>query len=406
MSVRVKKLFVGIVVVFLIISSVLCGYGCEKHAHIYTQNVIAPTCEKNGFTIKKCDCGYEEIFDYVDKLGHSFGEYVSDNNASYVIDGTKTAKCTRNGCLKTNTIYDNGSKLKYKVKFYYDTSSEPIIQEVESGKRVSVPIVPQKTNYIFMGWSEYGGTNIYYDFSKSVTKDFSLYAYYELDAVTITNKISTDTIKGVVKIYNKCYNSFLGIETGFSTSLGSGFCFRINNGRYYVITNCHTAINNTNYDNQEFTIVDYQGKEYVGYLYKSPAKTSSAISAAYDLAVLYFKPSSTNVKKLDLATNNPKIQSDVVLLGSPAGQANSITYGNVSGHQNIKLSNCSTRESNVTFPVIISNAYANSGSSGGPLLNSNLKVVGVHYAGNRTKGYSFAIPIEKVREFLNKYFYS
>lgn len=41
------------------------------------------------------------------KLGHSFTNYTSDNNATCTVDGTKTAKCNR--CTNTNTITDVGS---------------------------------------------------------------------------------------------------------------------------------------------------------------------------------------------------------------------------------------------------------------------------------------------------------
>lgn len=49
----------------------------------------------------------EEVM--LDMLGHSFTEYVSDNNADYGLNGTKTAHCDRCGIL--NTIPDSGSML-------------------------------------------------------------------------------------------------------------------------------------------------------------------------------------------------------------------------------------------------------------------------------------------------------
>ncbi len=293
----------------------------------------------------------------------------------------------------------------HKVSFIYNNGTATSTVVVENGKTVSTPKDPQKTNYIFSGWYTESLFINKYDFSKSVDRDLTLYAKYEVDAVTITNKISTDTIKGVVKIYNKSYNTFLGIETSSSTSQGSGFCFYTQSGYYYILTNCHVAKKDSSYDKQKFTIEDYQGKTYEGYLYQNTNKTYSAISPSYDLACLWFKPSSTNVKKLSFANGNPSFYEDVISLGAPRSQSNAITYGNVSDYRKITLSNTSVSRSNVTFDVICHDAYINNGSSGGPLLNTNLKVVGVNYAGD-SSGFGYAIPIEKVQEFLRKYFYN
>ena len=268
------------------------------------------------------------------------------------------------------------------------------------------PTDPVKSNYLFRGWYTESSFINRYDFAQPVTADLKLYAKYEIDAINLTNKISTDTLKGIVKIYNKSYNTFLGIETSYSTTQGSGFCFHIQSGYYYVLTNCHVAQKNGSYDKQKFTIEDYQGKTYEGFLYKNPNKTMSAIAASYDLACLYFKPSSTNVKKLDIVSKNPSTGTDVISLGAPKGQSNSITYGQIFGYGKITLSETPTSESNVTFDVIGHNAYTNNGSSGGPLLNADLNVIGVNYAGSRTTNNGFAIPAEKVIEFLRKYFYS
>lgn len=86
-----------------------------EHTHSYTQSVIEPTCTEKGYTLFECACGisqYKDIF--VDELGHSFTNYVSDGNATVEADGTKTAKCDR--CEETDTVVDAGSKLPYDGK--------------------------------------------------------------------------------------------------------------------------------------------------------------------------------------------------------------------------------------------------------------------------------------------------
>lgn len=292
----------------------------------------------------------------------------------------------------------------YRVTFF-DGDAQILTYTVSGGSTASMPDDPVKSNYIFCGWytDKYGSNR--YDFSAPVTGNLNLYAKFELDAASVTNRISTDTIKGIVKIYNKSYNTFLGMEYEHSTSQGSGFCFTINDGYYYVLTNAHVAIKESNYKKQEFTIVDYQGNEYKGYLYQNPNKSVDAISAEYDLACLYFKASDTNVKPLDILSVNPDLKDDVIALGAPKAQSNAITFGRVCTYRQITLNEKTPKyKSNVTFDVIEHTAFIDNGSSGGPLMDVNLKVIGVNYASNDT--YSYAIPAEKVTEFLAKYVYN
>ena len=81
---------------------------CE---HTYETTVTAPACTEQGYTTYTCECGDSYVNDYVDAMGHSFTNYISDGNATLGSDGTKTAKCDR--CDATDTVLDEGSKLKY-----------------------------------------------------------------------------------------------------------------------------------------------------------------------------------------------------------------------------------------------------------------------------------------------------
>ena len=298
-----------------------------------------------------------------------------------------------------------GLKRTYEVNLVYNNGSDDEKIVVNKGNTFPTPSDPEKENYIFEGWYTDETFEQKYDFSRAVTDDLTLYAKYKLDAAAVTNKISQDTIRGVVKVYNKSYNSFLGIEIGSTTSQGSGFCFRIEDGCYYILTNCHVAVQNPSYDNQELWVEDYQGHAYRAYLYKNPDKSESAISPSYDLACLYFKTSSTNVKELSIVSTNPENNDDIISIGSPNQQSNSITYGTVSNYKKITLSDEEAYSSNVTFEVIHHTAFIDNGSSGGPLLNANLDVVGVNYAATDDTVDSYAIPAEKVIEFLNSYVY-
>ncbi len=298
----------------------------------------------------------------------------------------------------------------YTVTINYNNGRQNEEINVKEGETFETPRDPYKSKYIFIGW--YTNKYLYnkYDFSQKITRDIEIYAGYSLDSTYITNEISTKYIRGVVKIYNKSYNTFLGIETESITGTGSGFCFNISqNGYYYIMTNCHVAKKKSGYDKQELIIEDYLGNLYDGYLYQNPNKNYEAISSSYDLAVLYFVPKSTNVIKLDLGFS-PNEGDDIISLGAPKGQSNHITYGSVLDYRKITLTNTATYLSNVKFDVIAHTSFTNNGSSGGPLLDVNLKVVGVNYAGSSNStpnnAKSYAVPIAKVRNFLYDYYYN
>ena len=76
--------------------------------HDYDSVVTAPSCTEGGFTTYTCTrCGDSYKADVTAALGHSFTNYVSNNDATCTKDGTKTAKCDR--CDATDRIADEGS---------------------------------------------------------------------------------------------------------------------------------------------------------------------------------------------------------------------------------------------------------------------------------------------------------
>lgn len=75
------------------------------HEHFYETVITEPTCDKGGYTTYTCNkCGDSYIDNEVEALGHSFTNYISDNNATTESAGTLTAKCDR--CDATDTITD------------------------------------------------------------------------------------------------------------------------------------------------------------------------------------------------------------------------------------------------------------------------------------------------------------
>ncbi len=94
---------------------------CE-HAETEVVGAVNADCTNPGHTGKTVclECG--EVLsegEVIDALGHSFTEYVSNNDATCTEDGTKTAKCDR--CDETDTTVDEGSATGHK---YADATCE------------------------------------------------------------------------------------------------------------------------------------------------------------------------------------------------------------------------------------------------------------------------------------------
>ncbi len=83
---------------------------CSEYGHSIINKTVKATCTAKGSLTEKClGCSYKAS-SYSKALGHNYsGKYVSDGNATYLKDGTKSVKCTR--CTAKKTVADKGSKL-------------------------------------------------------------------------------------------------------------------------------------------------------------------------------------------------------------------------------------------------------------------------------------------------------
>lgn len=88
----------------------------EHNKSVVADTRVEPTCEVNGYEGDiTCDCGEtEETGKVLIALGHSFTNYVSNNDATCKADGTKTATCD-NGCGVKDTIVDENSKVAHTL---------------------------------------------------------------------------------------------------------------------------------------------------------------------------------------------------------------------------------------------------------------------------------------------------
>ena len=80
------------------------------------------TCMADGTKTAHCDTvgcnAIDTVTDEGTKKSHSFTNYVSDNNATCMADGTKTAHCDTVGCNAIDTVTEVGSKKSHSFTNY------------------------------------------------------------------------------------------------------------------------------------------------------------------------------------------------------------------------------------------------------------------------------------------------
>lgn len=81
------------------------------HVHAYAEEILAEaTCETLGTKKYSCQCG-DSYTEEISAVGHTFLEYVFNEDATYLADGTESATCVN--CELVDTRVAEGSKLEY-----------------------------------------------------------------------------------------------------------------------------------------------------------------------------------------------------------------------------------------------------------------------------------------------------
>lgn len=168
-------------------------------------------------------------------------------------------------------------------------------------------------------------------------------------------------------------------QTVTTPAAGSGFIISEDG---YIVTNNHVIE-----DADSITVIMYDGTQYTATLVGSDSLT--------DIAVL--KVSAKNLSYLTFGdSDNVQVGEQVAAIGNPLGEfANSFTVGYISAvSRNINIDG-------VEREMLQTDTAVNSGNSGGPLLNTKGRVIGVVSAkssGSDVEGLGFAIPSNTVAE--------
>ena len=258
------------------------------------------------------------------------------------------------------------------------------------------PEDPVRDNYVFCGWyTDEDGTRPY-DFSSSVKRDTTLYAKWMPDYKEITNELMSEAISANVKLKVTHVKNVFGANNQYAT--GSAAIIKKSGNTCYALTNNHVVEAEGGALSTTVIAADVYGNEVLAeVLYKS---------AEYDLAIIRFE-AKASLTALSIKAAAPEKNAPIITLGNPNGLINAVTYGNIVDYEAVS-EDSQTTTSKVSFPVLWHTADMDHGSSGGALLDLDFNIIGINYAvsfdSEENFAYGFAVPAEKILEFLDIYF--
>ena len=293
------------------------------------------------------------------------------------------------------------------VVYDFGEAGDDIELKVDGRSKAPRLAAPEYEGYKFVGWYTDRSYTETYDFEAPVVKDIKLYARFveiaegegePVDFEELVNAITLETMRATVMLAVEKYdvvNTIWGeAKSNVSHSSGSGVIYAEEGEYYYCLTNNHVIA--TEKSGITVTVLDYKS---VGY-----AAEIVAADAKYDLAVVRFlKNASAPLEVLPFNTTPPAVGETVIAIGTPDGQPNAVTVGEVIRYATASIGGVSDTQSDISFPVIWHSAPMDNGSSGGVLIDTELRIVGINYAAASSNGefvYGLSVPVEKVLEFL------
>ena len=221
---------------------------------------------------------------------------------------------------------------------------------------------------------------------------------YSNTAVFAANKI-LPSIVGIEVSYTATSNSFFGFgapSTSTATATGSGIIISEDG---YIVTNNHVVDTSSSSSYSYYDISDATSVKVK--LYGSDETYDAKIvgkDSQTDLAVL--KIDKTDLTAAEFADSDQAVVGEFVMaVGSPLGLDTTVTTGIISAV------NREVESEGTKYVCIQTDAAINSGNSGGALVNSDGKVIGINtlkLSGSGVEGIGFAIPINSTLDVISQ----
>lgn len=296
-----------------------------------------------------------------------------------------------------NNNFEFNSENNPDVKIYASTSTSKKKSNFSFSKSILVPFlsgvagasiilgtcfgIPSIRNNLFNNSSNNAPS---LNFSSGGTNTAISLANYSGTAIDVASKVQP-SIVGIQIEYSVTSFMFGGYSSN-ATASGSGIIISEDG---YILTNNHvvSSSSNSSYysmsEAQKITVKLYNSNEtYEAKIVGSDSQT--------DLAII--KIDATGLTAAELGdSNSVKVGEFAMAIGNPLGLDSSVTCGIVSA-----INREVTDEDGNKYIAIQTDAAINSGNSGGALVNSEGKVIGINtlkLSGNGVEGIGFAIPI-------------
>ena len=225
---------------------------------------------------------------------------------------------------------------------------------------------------------------------------------YSNTAVFAANKI-LPSIVGIEITYNVTSNSFFGFgmpSTSEASATGSGIIISEDG---YILTNNHvvdTSSSSSSYSYYDITEATSVKVKLNDSIYGKEAVFDAKIvgkDSQTDLAVL--KIEKTGLTAAEFANSDEAVVGEFAMaVGSPLGLDTTVTTGIISAV------NREVQSDGNKYVCIQTDAAINSGNSGGALVNSEGKVIGINtlkLSGSGVEGIGFAIPINSTLDIID-----
>ena len=233
------------------------------------------------------------------------------------------------------------------------------------------------------------------------TANFVSLSNYSNTAVFAANKI-LPSIVGIEVTFTATSNSFFGFgqpTTSTATATGSGIIISEDG---YILTNNHVVSGSSDSSYSYYSLSDATSVKIKlnSNIYGSDATFDAKIvgqDSQTDLAVL--KIDKTGLTAAEFADSDSVAVGEFAMaVGSPLGLDTTVTCGIISAV------NREVESDGTKYVCIQTDAAINSGNSGGALVNSDGKVIGVNtlkLSGNDVEGIGFAIPINSTLDIID-----